>query len=97
MNDRICKVISDVLGVPAAAIGEDASPKTIETWEMIERESKSNVFCSKYRWADGSTDTLYEDVFVDGAKSLNSNKIRLLPTPTQLPLRPSRTERKRYQ
>ena len=70
---------------------------TIETWEMIERESKSNVFCSKYRWADGSTDTLYEDVFVDGAKSLNSNKIRLLPTPTQLPLRPSRTERKRYQ
>jgi acyl carrier protein len=39
MNDRIRKVISDVLGVPASAVGEDASPKTIESWDSLRQMS----------------------------------------------------------
>ena len=39
MNDRIRKVISHVLDVPEASIGDDASPKTLESWDSLRQMS----------------------------------------------------------
>ena len=35
MEDRLKKVMADVLGVNAAAIDEDSSPDTIATWDSL--------------------------------------------------------------
>ena len=39
MNDRIRRVIADVLAVPEASVGDDASPKTIPTWDSLRQMS----------------------------------------------------------
>lgn len=35
MRDRVIKVISQVLEIPVEAIGDDASPETIESWDSL--------------------------------------------------------------
>lgn len=39
MNERIRRVLAEVLAVPEAAVGEDASPKTIATWDSLRQMS----------------------------------------------------------
>jgi acyl carrier protein len=35
MDERLKAVIADVMGVPKASVGEDASPNTITTWDSL--------------------------------------------------------------
>ncbi len=67
MNDRICKVISDVLGVPAAAIGEDASPKTIETWDSLRQMSLIVALEAEFN-------VLFDDAVVTSLQSFSAIK-----------------------
>lgn len=32
---KLVQIFADVLGVPAAMLGDDASPATIETWDSV--------------------------------------------------------------
>ncbi|MQF94723.1 MAG: acyl carrier protein [SAR202 cluster bacterium] len=35
MEDRIYRVVSDVMGVPVTDISDESSPDTIEAWESL--------------------------------------------------------------
>lgn len=67
MNDRIRKVISDVLGVPAASIGDDASPKTIESWDSLRQMSLIVALEAEF-------DLLFDDAVVTSLQSFGAIK-----------------------
>lgn len=71
MNDRIRKVISDVLGVPAAAIGDDASPRTIEAWDSLRQMSLIVALESEFN-------VLFDDAVVTSLQSFGAIKSALL-------------------
>jgi acyl carrier protein len=70
MNERIRKVISDVLGVPAAAIGDDASPKTIESWDSLRQMSLIVALEAEF-------DVLFDDAVVTSLQSFGAIKSAL--------------------
>lgn len=71
MNDRIRKVISDVLGVPVATVGDDASPKTIESWDSLRQMSLIVALESEFN-------VLFDDAVVTSLQSFGAIKSALV-------------------
>jgi acyl carrier protein len=70
MNDRIRKVIADVLGVPATVVGDDASPKTIESWDSLRQMSLIVALESEFN-------VLFDDAVVTSLQSFGAIKSAL--------------------
>ncbi len=71
MNERIRKVISEVLDVPETVVGDDASPKTLESWDSLRQMNLIVALETEFN-------VLFDDAVVTELQSFAAIKSALL-------------------